>query len=272
MSLIIINSTGLAPFPRLSAPPHSSHTPIAPRRPGGTHETALYSPLPPPPPPPPPPRGARQGGRGVPGGKDRRGERKGDGRMRRDRDERGERGKKKKSRSGSRTRCRSVLNQLRGSHSRCHAMVLDIFGGRPNAPPPPGGRRWLLRSRVAGSESPVPCSSPDMADGSRLRPPGERRRLLRSLLDGSHPSSTQEHGSEPSVPPDLLSFQHHRLGQPLAVSASPCCPTSSAPRSPQQRGLLLTACPSFLPGFGTNVTKFVDREEGGGNRRTFKQV
>ncbi len=38
--------------------------------------------------PPPPPRGARQGGRGVPGGKDRRGERKGDGRMRRDRRER----------------------------------------------------------------------------------------------------------------------------------------------------------------------------------------
>ncbi len=89
VSLIIVNSTGLAPFPRLSAPPHSSHTPIAPRRPGGTPETALYSPL-------PPPRGARQGGRGVPGGKDRRGERKGDGRMRRDRDERGERGKEKK--------------------------------------------------------------------------------------------------------------------------------------------------------------------------------
>ncbi len=261
MSLIIVNSTGLAPFPRLSAPPHIPPSPLAGRGvPSRLRST-----------PPPPPRGARQGGRGVPGGKDRRGERKGDGRMRRDRDERGERGKKK-SRSGSRTRCRSVLNQLRGSHSRCHAMVLDIFGGRPNAPPPPGGRRWLLRSRVAGSESPVPCSSPDMADGSRLRPPGERRRLLRSLLDGSHPSSTQEHGSEPSVPPDLLSFQHHRLGQPLAVSASPCCPTSSAPRSPQQRGLLLTACPSFLPGFGTNVTKFVEREEGAGNRRTFKEV
>ncbi len=222
MSLIIINSTGLALLPRLSAPPHSSHTPIAPRRPGGTLKTALYS--------PPPPRGARQGGRGVPGGKDRRGERKGDGRMRR---ERGERGKKnKKSRSGSRTHCRLVLNQVRGSHSRCHAMVLDIFGGRPNAPPPPGGRRWLLRSRAAGSESPVPCSSPDMADGSRLRPPGERRRLLRSLSDGSHPSLTPEHGSEPSVPPDLLSLQHHRLGQPLAVPASSCCPASSAPRSP----------------------------------------
>ncbi len=89
VSFITIYSTGLAPFPRLSAPPHLSHTPIAPRRPGGTHETALYS----------PPLslsrgGARQGGRGVPGGKDRRGERKGYGRMRSDREERGERGKK----------------------------------------------------------------------------------------------------------------------------------------------------------------------------------
>ncbi len=35
--------------------------------------------------------------------------------MRSDRDERGERGEKKKSRSGSRTHCRSVLNQLSGS-------------------------------------------------------------------------------------------------------------------------------------------------------------
>ncbi len=117
------------------------------------------------------------------------------------------------------------------AHSRCHAMVLDIFGGRPDAPPPPGGRRWLLQSRAAGSESPVPCSSPNMADGSRLRPPGKRGRLLRSLSDGSHPSSTQEHGSESSVPPVLLLLQHHRFGQPLAVSATSCCPIFSAPRS-----------------------------------------
>ncbi len=47
VSFITNYSTGLAPFPRLSAPPHSPHTPIAPRRPGGTHETALYSPPPP---------------------------------------------------------------------------------------------------------------------------------------------------------------------------------------------------------------------------------
>ncbi len=61
---------------------------------------------------------------------------------------------------------------------------------------------------------------------------------------------------------------------PRAATGGLCfsvLPTSSAPRSPQQRGLLLTACPSFLPGFGTNVTKFVEWEEGGGNRRTFKK-
>ncbi len=194
--------------------------------------------------------------------------------MRRDRDERGERGKEKKyiSRSGSPTHCRSVLNQLRGSHSRCHAMVLDIFGGRPNAPPPPGGRRWLLQSRAAGSESPVPCSSPDMADGSRLRPLGERRRLLRSLLDGSHPSSTQEPAA--SLPSHLI-FYHSSTTASGSHWRSPLLRAARPPQHrepPQQRGLLLPACPSFLPGFGTNVTKFVEREEGGGNRRTFNRL
>ncbi len=41
----------------------------------------------------------------------------------------------------------------------------------------------------------------------------------------------QEHGSESSVPPVLLLLQHHRFGQPLAVSATSCCPIFSAPRS-----------------------------------------
>ncbi len=210
--------------------------------------------------------GARQGGRGVPGGKDRRDERKGDRRMRSDREERGEREKKKTSRSGSRTHCRSVLNQLSGSYSRCLAMVLDIFGGRLDTPPPSGRRRWLLQSRAAGSESPVLCSSPNLADGSRLRPTGEWRRLLRSLSDGSHPSSSQEHGSEPSVPPALPLLQHHRLGQPLAVSASPCCPISSARDPPQQRGLSDSV--SLLPrGFRhqcNEVSRYGKKEAGTG--------
>ncbi len=163
--------------------------------------------------------------------------------MRSDRDERGERGKKNKNLGPvpGHTAARSSTSWA--VHSRCHAMVLDIFGGRPDAPPPPGGRRWLLRSRAAGSESPVPCSSPNMADGSRLRPPGERGRLLRSLSDGSHPSSTQEHGSESSVPPVLLLLQHHRFGQPLAVSATSCCPISSAPRSPSAARALWQCVP-----------------------------
>ncbi len=150
---------------------------------------------------------------------------------RRGKDEERPRGEREKQKlwSGSRSHCCLVLNQLRGSHSWCHAMV---FGGRPDALPPPGGWRWLLRSRAAGSQSAVPCSTPDMAECSRLRPPGERRRLIRSLSDGSHPTSTQEHSSGPCIPPVLLLLQHHRLGQPLAVSASSCCPTSSAPRSP----------------------------------------
>ncbi len=194
--------------------------------------------------------------------------------MRRDRDERGERGKEKKinSRSGSPTRCRSVLNQLRGSHSRCHAMVLDIFGGRPDAPPPPGGRRWLLQSRAAGSKSPVPCSSQTwrMAAGSGL---------LANGADSSAPSwmaatPPRPRSTAASLPSHLIFYRSSTTASgshwrsPLLRAARP--PQHRDP--PQQRGLLLTACPSFLPGFGTNVTKFVDREEGGGNRRTFNRL
>ncbi len=154
------------------------------------------------------------------------------------------------------TAARSSTNWA--AHSRCHAMVLDLFGGWPDAPPPPGRRRWLLRSRAAGSESPVPCSSTYLADGSRLRPTGERRRLLRSLSDGSHPSSSQEHGSEPSVPPALPLLQHHRFGQPLEVSASSCCPISSAPQSPSAARALWQRVPPSSRVSGTNVMKLVD--------------
>ncbi len=79
---------------------------------------------------------------------------------------------------------------------------------------------------------------------------GERGRLLRSLSDGSHPSLTQEHGSESSVPPVLLLLQHHRFGQPLAVSATSCCPISSAPRSPSAARALWQRVPPSSPGFG----------------------
>ncbi len=152
--------------------------------------------------------------------------------MRSDREERGERGKNKKKIS---VRFPDTLplgpqpteRLTRGAMRWYWTSLVD----GPMPLPPPGGRRWLLQSRAAGSESPVPCSSTNLADGSRLRPTGKRRRLFRSLSDGSHPSSSQEHGSESSVPPVLLLLQHHRCGQPLAVSATSCCPISSAPRS-----------------------------------------
>ncbi len=151
--------------------------------------------------------------------------------MRSDREERGERGKKIKIS----VRFPDTLplgpqpteRLTRGAMRWYWTSLVDS----PMPLPPPGGRRWLLQSRAAGSESPVPCSSTNLANGSRLRPTGERRRLLRSLSDGSHPSSSQEHGSESSDPPVLLLLQHHRFGQPLAVSATSCCPIFSAPRS-----------------------------------------
>ncbi len=150
--------------------------------------------------------------------------------MRSDRDERGERGEKKIS-----VRFPDTLP----------------LGPQPAERFTRGAMRWYWTSLVdgpmllrlladgggssgrgqAGSESPVPCSSPNMADGQQASASRRTGRLLRSLSDGSHPSSSQEHGSESSVPPVLLLIQHHRFGQPLAVSATSCCPIFSAPRS-----------------------------------------
>ncbi len=231
VSFIIIHSTGLAPFPRLSAPPHSSHTPIAPRRPGGySRDCALL-------PPPPLSRGepvrAAAAYLGVRTDEARERRRKDEEWQRR---ERGERRKKKNlGPVPGHTAARSSTSWA--VHSRCHAMVLDLFGGRPDAHPPPGGRRWLLRSRAAGSESPVPCSSPNMADGSRLRPPGERG-------DSSAPSRTAATPPRPrstaaSLPSHLFFFcssttasGSHWRSPPLPAARS------SQHRDPtQQRGL-----------------------------------
>ncbi len=158
----------------------------------------------------------RQGGRGIPGGKDRRGERKGDGRMRSDRDERGERKRIKNLGPVSGHTCRSVLNQLSGSlvvpcdlwwTARCSS-----GRGQPAASPP----------------FPAPPQTWWMAAGFGLQANGADS----SAPSRSAASSTQEHGSESSVPPVLPLLQHHRFGQPLAVSATSCCPISSAPQSP----------------------------------------
>ncbi len=143
--------------------------------------------------------------------------------------ERGER-RKKKSRSGSRTHCRSVLNQLSGS------LAVPCDGTGPlwwTARCSSASWRTAVAPPVEGSRQRVPRSLLLPKHGGWQQASASRRtgRLLRSLSDGSHPSSTQEHGSESSVPPVLLLLQHHRYGQPLAVSATSCCPISSAPRS-----------------------------------------
>ncbi len=144
--------------------------------------------------------------------------------------ERGERRKKKKSRSGSRTHCRSVLNQLSGS------LAVPCDGTGPlwwTARCSSASWRTAVAPPVEGSRQRVPRSLLLPKHGGWQQASASRRtgRLLRSLSDGSHPSSTQEHGSESSVPPVLLLLQHHRFGQPLAVSATSCCPIFSAPRS-----------------------------------------
>ncbi len=244
--------------PTALGPPHSPHTPIAPRRPGGTHEIALYSP-----PPPPLPGGARQGGRGVPGGKDRRGERKGDGRMRSDREGREER---KKSRSGSRTHCCSVLNQLSGSlavpcdgtghlwwMARCSsaswqtAMAPPVEGSRQRVPrslllPKHGGWQQASASRRTGSTPPLPLGwQPPLLD------PGARQRVFRptcSSFAPAPPLRAATGGLLYFLLPDLLS-----TAIPLSSEGS------------------LTACPSFLPDFGhqcNEVDRYGKKEAGTG--------
>ncbi len=138
---------------------------------------------------------------------------------------------KKKSRSGSRTHCRSVLNQLSGSLAvPCDGTGHLWWTARCSS----ASWRTAVAPPVEGSRQRVPRSLLLPKHGGWQQASASRRtgRLLRSLSDDSHPSSTQEHGSESSVPPVLLLLQHHRFGQPLAVSATSCCPISSAPRSP----------------------------------------
>lgn len=70
------------------------------------------------------------------------------------------------------------------------------------------------------SKLPVPSVClllPIMADCSRSLVPS---------WNSSHPTSTQEHGSELSVPPVVPSLQHRHLRQPQVVTALSCCPTS----------------------------------------------
>ncbi len=193
--------------------------------------------------------------------------------MRSDRDERGERGKKKLGPVPGHTAARSSTSWA--VHSRCHAMVLDLFGGRPDAHPPPGGRRWLLRSRAAGSESPVPCSSPNMADGSRLRPPGERG-------DSSAPSRTAATPPRPrstaaSLPSHLFFFcssttasGSHWRSPPLPAARS------SQHRDPTQQRGLSDSVSLLPPGLRhqCNAVRIYGKKEAGTGEHlnTFNQI
>ncbi len=133
-------------------------------------------------------------------------------------------------------------------------------------PLPPGGRRWLLRSRAAGSESPVPCSSPNMANGSRLRPPGERG-------DSSAPSRTAATPPRPrSTAASLPSHLFFHCSSTTASDShwrSPLLPAARSPQHrdpPQQRGLSDSV--SLLPpGFRhqcNEVRKYGKKEAGTG--------
>ena len=223
-------------------------------------------------PPPPPPPGRPNTAAAVPGGMDRRGERKGDGSMRSDRDERGERGKKKKKiiiiiSPVPTTRCHLALHQLGDLLRGAWRWRWIALGGRHETPPPPVGRRRLLRIRADGRNPPFPA--PPHHGGRQQAPAhGERRRLLLSLTDGSRPSSTQAASSELDRPP----------GNSLQRTASSvhgdglCSPCSMAPRIPHSGEGSLTARSSFFPGFGTNVTRFNSygkKEAGTGEHSTF---
>ncbi len=175
--------------------------------------------------------------------------------MRSDSDERGERGKKK-SRSGSRTHCRSVLNQLSGS------LAVPCDGTGP--------LWWTAR---CSSASWRPAVAPPV-EGSRQRVP--RSLLLPQTWRMAAGFGLQANGATPPLPlgrqPPLLDpGARQRVFRPTCSSFAPAPPLRAATGGlryfllpdllstaiPLSSEGSLTACPSFLPGFGTNVTKFV---------------
>ncbi len=110
--------------------------------------------------------------------------------------------------------------------------------------PKHGGWQQASASRRTGPTPPLPLGwQPPLLD------PGARQQALRPTWSSFAPA-----------PPPRAATGGLRYF-PLPGLLSTAIPLSSEGS--------LTACPSFLPGFGTNVTQFLDREEGGGNRRTF---
>ncbi len=178
--------------------------------------------------------------------------------------------KKKKSRSGSRTHCRSVLNQLSGSlavpcdgtgplwwTARCPFRLLAAGDGSSSRGQP-----------AASPPFPAPPPTWRMAAGSGpLANGGDSSAPSRTAATRPHSRSTAA-----SLPSHLFFFcssttasGSHWRSPPLPAARS------SQHRDPtQQRGLSHSV--SLLPpGFRhqCNAVRNI-REEGGGNRRTFK--
>ncbi|ROJ62520.1 hypothetical protein DPX16_21506 [Anabarilius grahami] len=109
------------------------------------------------------------------------------------------------------------------------------LGGRSDPRPPPGGRRWFLRLRAAGSESPVPCSSPSWRTvaGSGPRrtaatPPLPPGRQPPHLVPGArHPGLRPTFHKAPVPPPRAASRGLHSRAARTPQHRDP----------PQQRGL-----------------------------------
>ncbi len=225
------------------------------------------------PPLPPLPGGARQGGRGIPGGKDRRGERKetegwGVTETREGREE------KKKSRSGSRTHCRSVLNQLSGSLAvPCDGTGLLWWTARCSS----ASWRTAVAPPVEGSRQRVPRSLLLPKHGGWQQASASRRtgRLLRSFSDGRPPPRPRSTAA--SLPSHLFFFcssttasGSHWRSPPLPAARS------SQHRDPtQQRGLSdsVSLLPPGLRHQCNEVRKYGKKEAGTGEHlNTFNQI
>ncbi len=219
--------TALGPAPLVTYPHRPSQAGGYPR------DCALL------PPPPPSPGGARQGGRGVPGGKDRRGDRKGDGRMRSDSEERrsgsvrfpdtlplGPQPAERLTRGAMRWYWTSLVDGLMllrlladgdGSSGRGEPAASPLF------PAPP--QTWRMAAgfslQANGPTPPLPLGwQPPLLD------PGARQRVFRptcSSFAPAPPLRAATGGLRYFLLPDLLS-----TAIPLSSEGS------------------LTACPSFL--------------------------
>ncbi len=119
--------------------------------------------------------------------------------------------------------------------------------GQPAAPPPfpAPPQTWWMAAGFGLQANAADSSAPSRTAATPPRP-GARQRIFRPTcfsIAPAPPLRAATGGLRYFLLPDLLS---------TAISLS-------------SEGSL-TASPSFLPGFGTNVTQFLDREEGGGNR------